>query len=382
MTALFLFVAAAWALLLAAAVRAEKDATRFLSARVRPAGADGDSEGAPEVDVVVPARDEEDRLAPLLASLLLQERAPRAIVVVDDRSTDGTAAVVDRFAATDRRVVRIDGEGPPPGWTGKTAALTRGYRETRAPWILFVDADVRLDPATLWEALDEARARGWDGISLWGRWVVPGLWPRLLQCAVGSLVRGAHPIERVNDPSLPGDAFVNGQFLLIRREAFDAAGGWESVRSSVLEDLAFAKRAKRLGRRIGLLCAPDRMRVEPYARLREAWEGYGKNFLAGAGGTAKAAALAAAVVLFSIVPWLALAVGLAGGIGPAPTAAAGAAVAATLLYRLRTAATFHHPPADALLHPVAYALVVGLIARAVLRRLAGRPARWKGREVG
>lgn len=363
-----------------AAVRIESDPTQRLP------GAPTADGGAPEaassdVDVVVPARNEEANVGPLLESLRAQTLAPRTIVVVDDASTDRTAAIVEEHARLDARVRLVRGEGPPPGWTGKTAALARGVAETRAPWLLFVDADVRLAPGNLAEARAEANRRAWDGISLWGRWETPSFGARLLQCVVGGFVRGAHPIPRVNDPSRP-DAFLNGQYLLIRRAAYDELGGWESVRDRVLEDVAFARRAKPRGVRIGLLLAPDRMTVVPYRSLREAWAGYRKNFVAGAGGAGRALAAAGVVFAGSVLPFLVLAWDVATWPSPWPRiAAGGAACAAAIAYRIGTADLFHHPRRDAVWHPVANALFVALILAAVADRLGGRGAQWKGRRI-
>lgn len=338
------------------------------------------------VDVVVPARDEERNIAALLDSLLAQTKPPASITVVDDASTDGTAALVEAAVRRDPRVRRLAAEGPPPGWTGKTAALTFGESTppssgTPAPWVLFVDADVRLAPGALAAALAEVDRRGWDGLSLWGRWEVPSFAARLLQAVIGGFVRGAHPLPRVNDPSLSA-AFLNGQLLLIRRTAYHDLGGWASVRGEVLEDVAFARRAKKRGVRIGMLLAPDLMSVIPYRSFGEAWRGYLKNFVAGAGGALRALGAALAIFIASVLPFVVLASELWHGVPSVlRLVTAAAACAAALAYRVSTASFFHHPRRDALFHPLANAAFVALILSAVARRWTGVGATWKGRVV-
>lgn len=334
-----------------------------------------------DVDVVVPARNEEKNVGELLESLRAQTKAPVSIAVVDDASADRTGAIVLEHAAKDRRVTRIAGSGPPEGWTGKTAALSLGDAAGKSEWVLFVDADVRLDSAALAAMLAEAQRRGWDGISLWGTWEVPSFAARLLQSVIGGFVRGAHPIPRVNDASKP-DAFLNGQILLIRRASMRELGGWESVRTEVLEDVALARRAKRRGIRIGMLRAPELMRVVPYRSFGEAWRGYLKNFVAGAGGTGKALGAALAIFIASVLPFVVLASEIFHDVPSAPRfIASAAACAAALAYRAGTARLFHHPAYDAVFHPFANAAFVALILSAVVRKWTGAGATWKGRVV-
>lgn len=372
MTVLFALVALVWVAALFGARSAERDPKQRLEWLEKSITA--------EIDAVIPARNEERNLRGILESLLEQSLKPSRIVVVDDRSDDWTPKIADELAARDGRVKRIDGEGPPPGWTGKTAALVAGVKATTAPWLLFVDADVRLDPHNLQSAVRACEERGWDGLSLLGRWEVPSFRARLLQSVIGGFVRGAHPIPRVNDPSRP-DAFLNGQYLLIRRAAYDLLGGWEAVKSQVLEDVAFAKRAKKRGVRIGLLRAPRLMTVVPYRSAREVWDGYLKNFVAGAGGSVRALLAAFVIAICSVLPFVVVAVDLALGIAGPRTIAAGAACVAAILYRVATARMFHHPPIDAIFHPIANAWFVALILAAVLRRARGAPATWKGRRI-
>lgn len=379
MSWLYAAIAALWLAALAGAKKIERDPAQ----RVGPEGAAGPmpAGGDPAVSVIVPARNEEMNVGALLDGLLAQSHPPVEIFVVDDRSEDGTAGIVDAVAARDQRVRRIASEGPEAGWTGKTAALTRGASAAASPWLLFVDADVRLHPDNLRAALRAALRGEWDGLSLWGRWEVPSPAARMLQSVIGGFVRGAHPIPRVNDPSRP-DAFLNGQYLLIRRAAYDELGGWASVRDQVLEDVAFARRAKKRGIRIGMLRAPELMSVVPYRTLGEVWRGYLKNFVAGAGGSGKALLAALAIFVASVVPWLGLGWDLATLPSPGVRIAAAAiACVAMVVYRAGTASLFHHPAIDALLHPLANTVFVALILTAVARRQLGVRAVWKGREV-
>lgn len=398
MSLVFGAVAVLWLLAIVAARRAFADPRQ----RLDPPAVSIEPHPLPAVDVVVPARNEEHNLGPLLESLLVQDHPPVSIVVVDDHSTDGTARVLDEIARKDPRVRRLAAPALADGWKGKPAALTAGTAATASPWILFVDADVRLAPENLRAALAEARAREWRGVSLWGAWVLPPGPARWLQCVIGSFVRGIHPLDQINDPAKTKAAFLNGQYLLVERGALDAIGGWAAVKGQVLEDVALARIAKEKEIRIGLLRAPLLMRVEPYRSVREVWDGYVKNFVDGARGVTPALAVAGATFLASVLPFLvvlagvlramaqvarngttadpATAVLLAALDNPATTAAVIASIAA-VAFRMSTAREFSHPRWEALLHPVANAMFVALVLDAVRRRVRGEAATWKGRPV-
>ena len=393
---LFALIALLWILALVAARAMEADSSQRLDVpeSLRP------SVPLPAVDVVIPARDEEGNIAALLESLLALDHRPARILVVDDQSTDGTAAIIETFRARDPRVEAIAGSGPPQGWHGKPAALVAGYSKTTAPWVLFIDADVRLAPPALRAALEEVHRRHWQGISLWGRWIVPDVRARWLQSVVGGFIRGAHPLPRVNDPEKP-DAFLNGQFLLIERAAYDALGGWASVKDSFgMEDVALARLAKSRRVPIGLLRAPELMSVVPYRSLGEVWHGYLKNFVDGAGGSGRALGAAAAVFVAAVLPFLTVVIALvvatvrllasgttgerstmivAAVLGDPRTLAAAIACVAALIFRAGTARLFHHPRGDAFAHPIANAMFVALILEAVWLKSQGRSAAWKGR---
>lgn len=396
MTLLFVLLSLLWIAALVGARVMERDASQRLDAP------ETQRAFAPlaGVDVVVPARNEEANISALLESLLVQDHPPASIVVVDDQSTDGTAAVVAGFTARDPRVRRVAGRGPPPGWHGKPAALVEGFAATTAPWILFVDADVRLHPANLRCAMRETDRREWAGISLWGTWIVPDAPARWLQSVVGGFIRGAHPLAAVNDPEKP-DAFLNGQYLLIRREAYDAVGGWGAVKGAFgMEDVALARLAKSKKIAIGLLRAPDLMSVHPYRSIGEVWRGYLKNFVEGAGGTARALSAAAVIFLAAVLPALVVIFALllaavrllqsgttgehstmiaAAVLGDPRTLAATFCVAAAMVFRWNTHRLFHHPRADAFSQPLANAIFVALIVYAVWLKSRGRGAEWKGR---
>jgi len=198
------------------------------------------------------------------------------ILVVDDQSTDGTARVLESLAAEVPKLRALDAGPLPDGWVGKNHAAWQGAQRASGTWLLFTDADaLHLKDSTA-RALLQAAARAAGMLSIspaqemhrwWERAMIPFVYCRLAQL---------YSYATVNDPKSPAAA-ANGQYLLIRRDAYEAVGGHAAVRGEVLEDVALARRAKAAG--VGLHFAPDdgMVRVRMYATFRAMWEGWTKN---------------------------------------------------------------------------------------------------------
>ncbi len=244
-------------------------------AHPHPPACDGSESGGawPGVSVIVPARNEQSNLPRLLDSLTKQDYPLYEIIVVDDASTDNTAAIVRRYA--DCGVRLIESAGPPTGWTGKNSACWLGAGQSRYPWLLFIDADVALEPLAMRSALAFALKQGAGALSLFTRQECKTFWERLLlpfayqQYFVGVNARRMHGEH--------GPALANGQFFLISRAAYDAAGGHAANAHSIIDDVALATRLKQVGT-VPLACRGEQLvSVRMYSSLRAIIEGFGKN---------------------------------------------------------------------------------------------------------
>src|SRR5262249_27703403 len=138
----------------------------------------------PSVSLIVPARNEEASIGPAVRSRLAEGYPALEVVLVDDRSTDGTGAVVDALAREDGRIQPVHVQTLPPGWLGKVHALREGLRLAKGEWILFSDADVHLAPSALQKAVALAEARGLDQLAVLPQ-LVPTHW--LIDAAMASL---------------------------------------------------------------------------------------------------------------------------------------------------------------------------------------------------
>jgi dolichol-phosphate mannosyltransferase len=219
------------------------------------------------VSVVVPARDEEERIAGCLAPL--RDEPADEVIVVDDESSDATAEVAASFGA---RVVH--GRPLPDGWAGKAWALDQGLREATGDWVVFLDADTRPQPGLL-RALIEA-AEPYDLLSAGPRFVCETAGERLLHPSfLASLVLRFGPTDA------PGARVVaNGQCMVARREPFLRAGGWGRVRSIMTEDIALARAlVEEDGWRFRMADAADVLEVRMYESARETWHGWGRSII-------------------------------------------------------------------------------------------------------
>jgi glycosyltransferase involved in cell wall biosynthesis len=235
------------------------------------------------VSAIVPARNEQAVIAACIESLAAQPEIVE-IIAVNDQSTDRTSEIL-RELATRIPQLRVVDAGPlPSGWVGKNNAVSLGSQHATAPWLLFTDADAVLLGSAMSKSLalaaehdaalvsfsPEQELRTW-----YEKTLIPFIYLRLAQ---------RFSYDQVNDPASKVAA-ANGQFLLIKRVAYDAVGGHAAVHSAVLEDVALARRIKAAGFRIWFTSGVGIVRVRMYRSFSAMWEGWKKNIFQLMGGT-------------------------------------------------------------------------------------------------
>jgi len=224
---------------------------------------------APVVSVVIPARNEEASLGTCLQSLIAQTGVDFEIIVVDDNSTDRTREIAASFP----KVKVIEAAPLPVGWTGKNNAVATGARQARGQWLLFTDADTVHVPDSLARALSEAQQNEVELLSYSPEQIAVTFWEIATLPVVFAELARQYPPAKVSDPSSPVAA-ANGQYILVRRDTYDAVGGHAAVAGDILEDVAFARAVKSSGRKIRFRYAADAVRTRMYrnyAQLRDGW---------------------------------------------------------------------------------------------------------------
>lgn len=286
MTLLFLSALGAAGGLLAAAAAIEE---RRRSAPALPPAA----LAPPSNAVLVPVRNEERNVVPCVEALLRQTAGPR-IRILDDGSTDRTAALAHGRFDAEPRVEILPVDPLPAGWRGKVHALDFGWRGLDAPWILTTDADARSAPELLARALSAAERGDFALVSIAGRQEVRGLGENLLTpvayAYLDFLLGDWHPSARGEGPPV-----ANGQFLLLRKDAWDACGGFARVKSAPMDDVAIAATLQTQGFRTAFFRSPL-LSVRMYLGGRETWAGWRRILGCLFGGeTARLARLVAAL---------------------------------------------------------------------------------------
>jgi chlorobactene glucosyltransferase len=277
-----------------------------------------DPERAPSVGVIIPARNEAENIEECLASLTKSRYPNFEIIVVDDRSEDGTAELARTVPAGNaKRLVVIDGEALPQGWLGKPWACQQGARVTSAELLLFADADTAHGDNLLSRSITELQNKDADLLNVLGLQVMESFWEYLVQPQIFLAVVFRHPdLERSARSSQWQDGVANGQFMLMPRTSYEAIGGHESVRDRVLEDLALAQTVKRHGRTLVVRMAMDALRTRMHHSLTGMIAGWSRLIQMGAAQgqplVASFGAVTVTTLCFWIVPPLMLISALAG----------------------------------------------------------------------
>jgi len=254
----------------------------------------------PNVSAILPARNEEATIAPAVESLAAQPEI-NEIIVINDQSTDGTAAALRQLSSRYTHLRVIETKELPVGWVGKNYAVWLGAAQATGDWLLFTDADGAHLPGSMARALADAAENGADLVSYSPEQETQTWWEKALIPFVYTRLGHKYSYAAVNHPDSPAAA-ASGQYLLIRREDYARIGGHAAVAGEVLEDVALARLAKQAGIRLHFASGNGIMRVRMYRTFAAMWQGWTKNLYPLMGGTSRAVGRE----LFRVVPWIPL----------------------------------------------------------------------------
>jgi len=260
------------------------------------------------VSAIVPARNEQAVIAACVKSLIGQPQIIE-ILVVNDHSTDGTVDVARRLMQEFSQVRLLEAPELPAGWLGKNHAVWIGAQATAGDWLLFTDADAVHWPASAAKALRTAEKTGAVMVSYSPEQLMESWYEKAVIPYVYSRLGTRFRFAEVNDPKSTAAA-ANGQFILIRRDVYEAVGGHARIAGEVLEDVALAKRVKQAGYPIWFGSGRGTVRVRMYRSFGALCEGWRKNLYPLMGGSLEAVIgeIAKAILPLCAVVFLALAV--------------------------------------------------------------------------
>ncbi len=345
--------------------------------------------GSPKVSILIPSRNEMDVLPASLPRFLGQNYDDYEVILVDDGSSDGTRewlAPLAREHEGKLRVIRL--ENPPPGWTGKNYALHRAFEQATGEWVLATDADILFHPNALRAGLWIAGREQAELVSIYAFMECRGFWERVLLPGFALLLASIFPAKKINDPA-SSVALASGGYILMRRNLWASLGGYERIRSEMIDDLNTARIVKHSGHRIFVAATRDLLRTRMYGNFREIWEGLRKNAFAGHRfSVAKLMVTTGGSLLCNLLPLIVFVWTLVLGAAPEPLLFSQRVALALASGQLAISVLLHIPIlhflklrwAYALMVPIGAVLYSAITLDSMFRTLAGRGVSWKNRQ--
>ena len=231
-----------------------------------PASASPDADLS-DITVLIPARNEAEVIGTTLGSLKTQGN-DLAIIVVDDRSTDGTATVAKTLGVQNLRL--LSGEPLPADWSGKLWALEQGFRHVNTPLTLLIDADIELRPGIVGGLRQKLKENHLHFISLMAQLRMASFWERLLMPAFVYFFKMLYPF-RLSNSSFTRVAAAAGGCILLETRLIEEIGGFEAIRQELIDDCALARRVKSLGYRTWMGLTHSVHSLRSYENLAGIW---------------------------------------------------------------------------------------------------------------
>ncbi len=352
-----------------------------------------DLQTTPRIAVLIPARDEERNIHACLESVLASRSVDIEVLVLDDASTDRTAAIVREIVAADARVRLVVTQILPAGWNGKQHACWLLAQETTAPLLLFLDADVRIMPDALARCSAEMQTARVSLLSGFPRQITIGWMERMLLPLIHFVLLGFLPIGRMRASTKPAYAAGCGQLFLADRKAYFACGGHATIRETRHDGLRLPLAFRKNGFRTDIVDLTDFAKVRMYDSASAVWMGLAKNATEGLGAPSRILPLTILLLLGQVLPVIAMALWLAfmvsnmivGATFDDPMMATvvsvllALAVVTSYLPRLLAVRRFKQPLQSALLHPLGISLLLVVQWYALARQIFGRPVAWRAR---
>jgi chlorobactene glucosyltransferase len=336
-----------------------------------------------KVSVIVPARNEADRvLKKSIASLLEQNYDVLEVIVVDDRSTDETLQLLKELSDSrcGGRLTIVEGRDLPNDWLGKPHALQQGYEVATGELILTTDADIIFNPDAIRTAVSYMSENNIDALSLVPRLELETFWERVFMPVFGWFCLLAMPLYRVNDPNRKETIGV-GNFFLLSRDSIETIGGFGAVKSDVAEDLRLAELVKQNGLRLRVETAPELIWTRMYSGVGEIWEGFTKNlFSALKFSVLKGIAGVASIFLFGCMPLvMSILYALSGEIQTATAWLLGYLFQVAIFIAI--VKNIEQNPVYAFFIPAGFALYAAILLNSMLKIISGKGVTWKGRDI-
>ncbi len=340
----------------------------------------------PLLSIIVAAKDEEANIQPCLNSLLAQDYPNFEIIVVNDRSKDATAKIIEKMAADEPRIRPITITELPEGWCGKNHAMQKGIAQAKGDWICMTDADCTQDSSrTMSIAMHYAMKNRTDMLSLLPTMTMLGFWEKFLLPILSGVLMIWFPPKKVNNPK-SSVAYANGMFMLIRREAYETIGAHEKIKGSLIEDMDMARNIKAAGLKLNMVPTRKLFSVRMYSSLSQIVTGWVRIFLGSFGNFLGLSKALLVLIGRGLMPTITTALGFTMyGINAHASEwwlVCGYISAAGLVAQLVMTARFYHyagtPWILGCFYPIGCSCVAGILLKTMLKLRPGAKMTWRG----
>lgn len=339
--------------------------------------------GLPKLSVLIPARNEEARITPVLQSVLACTGVEFEVIVADDSSTDRTAQIVNDMAGSDPRLKLITTRALPEGWLGKNNACHFLSTEARNPYAVFLDADVTLEPDALFRIASEfTRRPQLKLLSGFPRQITGSFWEKTLIPLIHTVLLGYLPFPGVKFTNSAMFATACGQLIAVHMDAYRDVGGHERIRDCIHDGVMLPRHFRAGGHRTDLVDLTDISATRMYETGPEVFSGLMKNAHEGMATPIGLPVWTSLLVGGHVLPPIMAVVAWMAGAEADTMRLAIIAAALPSVMRFLMTAIFRQSWFGAVIHPFGVAVLVGLQWVAFFRWRSGKKVSWRGREIG
>jgi chlorobactene glucosyltransferase len=335
------------------------------------------------LDVVIPVKDEERNIRTCIESVLSQDHPATKIIVVNDRSTDGTAQAVQAIQDHHPQLCRVDITELPPGLYGKPHAIHTIASELKSEYVAFVDSDLRLNPACLGTLVHHLEAENLDWVAVMGAPEVTRFWERVIVPIFGAVIFAWYDPRKISDPKWPNA--IGSALMVGRRTAYEAIGGHGAVINIYDEDSELVRIAKRAGQRISFVLTPELFTQRHYGGLAATIRGMTRTFVGGLKTIPRLLFTAGSLAFITLLPLAILILVPAAAASGRPVmwerlwwATAVVHLHMSIILSFLVYHTAGVPRRLALLHPVGVSIMIYVCFRSMLHMLRGESIAWRG----
>jgi len=343
-------------------------------------------DNAPMVSIIVPARDEENNIERCIRSLLAQDYPRFEVIVVDDCSEDATGKILARLGDADSRLKVVDGKPLPEGWMGKAHAIVQGYSQAKGDWLLFTDADTFHESHLLSRMMGFVLPSPVSLATAVGKQTAPGIGVRLINLAVYSYIFMVSDRKGLAD-SKSRQSLINGQYVLMAREAYEAVGTHRAVREYSSTDVSLGYLAKLKGFLTLGIKAGKALKTTTYSSFSKAYCGWSRSLVNGIWtvlgpmfGSLILLLLTVSLLFFWVVPWLTWLDGVETN-NDAQALVGGLQILAVFSVLWMKSGKFLQAILDMMLMPISFLFFIAMVLSGLTGAWFRRGTIWKGRVV-